>query len=305
MMSDLSAIRELKPYGADPPAMAAGGAGKCGLLRLGFERDPKGRTLLKRWERHAPLIAQQALYFDEQLPGMACLYILSAGGPEVDGDRYLTEVDVGPEGELFLSTGAATKVATMRHNFSAVEQRFRLDKGAYMEYLPEPLIPCRNSRRWSTTELTIDPTATLFYGECCLAGRHRHHDERFRYDLLALNLSVRRPSGRELMREKILLEPARHSPASPGVLGRYEVFASALILTPKEARDTLFQKIGPRVGLFEEYGLGLLRLPNDAGLQCRILSRRGETAKGLLRELCSCVRQTIKGVPMPEEFPWR
>ncbi len=305
MSRDLSTLRELKPYGADPPAMAAGGAGKRGMLRLGFERDAEGRTLLRHWERHAPLIAQQALYFDEQLPGMACLYILSAGGPEVDGDRYLTEVEVGAQGELFLSTGAATKVATMRHNFSAAEQRFRLDEGAYMEYLPEPLIPCRQSRRWSSVELTIAPSATLFYGECFLAGRRYHHDERFRYDLLSLNLSVRRPSGRELMREKILLEPARHTPASPGMLGRYEVFATALILTPGTIREALFRKIGPQVGLFEEYGLGLLRLPNDAGLQCRILSRRGETAKELLRELCSQVRQMVKGVPMPKEFPWR
>lgn len=305
MICEESLPRELRPFAADPPAMAAGGAGKCGSLRLGFSRDAEGITRLVQWERHAPMIVQQALYFDEQLPRMACVYILSAGGPEVDGDRYAVEVQLGPGAELFLSTGAATKVATMRHNFSAYKQRFTLDKGAYMEYLPEPLIPSRGSRRWSSTELCVEPSATLFYGESYLSGRRYHHGEQFLYDLLTMNLSVKRPMGEELLREKILLEPARVDPTSRGMLGRYEIFSTALILTPPEVRDRLIELIRPLIGFHKEYALGFLRLRREAGVLCRLLSTRSEVAKEHLRHLCSLTRQIVKGVPMPEEFPWK
>ena len=49
-------------------------ADKRGYLRLGFELDSR-RSILRDWERHAPTIVQQALYFDEEweeLPPMFC-----------------------------------------------------------------------------------------------------------------------------------------------------------------------------------------------------------------------------------------
>ena len=60
--------------------------GKRGYLRLGFELDGRGRSILRDLERRAPIIVQQALYFDEQMPDLPCVYILSAGGPVVEGD---------------------------------------------------------------------------------------------------------------------------------------------------------------------------------------------------------------------------
>lgn len=305
MKTDFQKIRELRPYLGDPPAMAAGGAGKQGYLYLGFECNNEGKTLLRHWERRAPMIVQQALYFDERLPSMACVYMLSAGGPQVDGDRYRCEVHAGAQSEVHLSTGAAIKVATMHYNFASSEQHFRLDDGAYMEYLPEPVIPARGARLWSQTELTIAPSATLFYGECYLSGRHHHLEERFQYDLLSLNLRAQRPSGEELFCEKILLEPARHTPTGLGVMGRYELFATALILTPPPQREAILKRVRELIGFRSEWALGILRLPSDAGLVCRILSRQSDEAKRLLRTLCSATREVVKGVPMPEEFPWR
>ncbi len=311
MHEPLSTISELDPYRRDPPAMRAAGAGKRGYLRLGFEREAATadnrarRTLLRDWERRAPLIAQQALYFDEQLPEMACLYLLSAGGPYVDGDRYRMEFRLGAESEVHISTGAATKIASMRHNFAASEIKIRLDKKAYMEYLPEAVIPCRHSRLYSQTELCVDPTATLFFSECYLAGRSHHHGERFAYDLLSLSLQVRRPDQKDLFKEKILLQPAFGHPAQMGIMGSYEVFASALILTPEQNHEALCKTLSPLIGFGPKSAFGILHLPAKAGLLCRILASGSEIAKGQLRHLCSVVRQQIKGVPLPKEFPWR
>ena len=42
--------------------------GKRGELLMRFERDGSGRSILREMYRRVPVIVQQALYFDEQLP---------------------------------------------------------------------------------------------------------------------------------------------------------------------------------------------------------------------------------------------
>ena len=87
-MNDFIHCKELKPYQAPTQAMRMGAPGKFGLLDLVFELDENRKSIMRHWERRAPLIVQQELYFDESMPEMPCVYILSAGGPNVDGDRY-------------------------------------------------------------------------------------------------------------------------------------------------------------------------------------------------------------------------
>ena len=120
--------------------------GKHGYLQLGFELDADGKSILRHLDRRAPLIVQQELYFDATLPQMPCVYILSSGGPNVDGDRYRQDISVGKDAMAWISTGAATKLASMKYNYSGMVQHITLDQGAYLEYLPEPIIPHARTR---------------------------------------------------------------------------------------------------------------------------------------------------------------
>ena len=78
---NFAAAKEMSPYLEEPKAMPVGTPGKMGYLFLGFELDDDGRSIMRDLERHAPLIVQQELYFDEGMPEMPCVYILSSGGP--------------------------------------------------------------------------------------------------------------------------------------------------------------------------------------------------------------------------------
>ncbi|MDE6523859.1 MAG: urease accessory protein UreD, partial [Muribaculaceae bacterium] len=110
--------KEMKPYLNIPRAMYVGAPGKHGYLRLGFELDAEGKSIMRDLDRRAPLIVQQELYFDEELPGMPCVYILSSGGPNIDGDRYRQIFTLKKDSMAFVSTGAATKLAKMQDNYS-------------------------------------------------------------------------------------------------------------------------------------------------------------------------------------------
>ena len=69
-------------------------ADKRGYLRLGFELDSQ-RSILRDWERHAPTIVQQALYFDEEWEELPPVFVTSSekalGRDEVLG--YIAEVN--------------------------------------------------------------------------------------------------------------------------------------------------------------------------------------------------------------------
>ena len=125
--------RDLTPYLHPTPAMQIGAPGKHGKLRLTFELDKQQKSILRSGERQAPLIVQQALYFDEGMPEMPCDYILSSGGPHVDGDRYEQIITMRKDSYAFISTGAATKIAEMVHNFSTLQQHFVLEENSYLE----------------------------------------------------------------------------------------------------------------------------------------------------------------------------
>lgn len=277
-------------------------SGKHGVLEMTFEQDERQRSILRRLHRHTPIIVQQALYFDEQMPELPCVYILSSGGPVVEGDSYEQSILLHRGASAHISTGAATKVAQMSGGRATMRQRWVLEEDSYLEYLPEPTIPCRGARYDAECEIQIAPSATMFYSEIFLSGR-RHSGERFCYEELNLKCNIRRPDGTLLFSERALIHPLQGELARLGVLGDWEIFSTVLILAPAENIPSLETSIEPFIG--EQTALAIHRLPNSAGLMCRIVGRESQDVKRLVRELCSQVRQCTKGRALAADFPWR
>lgn len=303
---DFSHCHEMKPYLEEPKAMYVGAPGKHGYLRLGFEIDPRGKCILRDLDRRVPLIVQQALYFDEEMPDMPCVYILSSGGPNIDGDRYQQDITLRKDSFAWISTGAATKLAEMRYNYSGMVQNIVLEENAYLEFMPEPVYPCRHTRFISDTRIIADPTATLFYSEIYMGGRKYFGDgELFEYDILSVCCHAERPDGEQLMREKFVIDPKRESPRLLGVMGGYDVFANVVVITPKDKADDIYAKVHPFIDRERRIAIGITHLPNEAGLLFKVLGMEPGPVKAEVRKFCSTVRQVVKGKKLPEEFPWR
>lgn len=303
---NFATAKEMKPYLEEPKAMPVGTPGKVGRLYLGFELDADGKSILRNLERHAPLIVQQELYFDEGMPEMPCVYILSSGGPNVDGDRYTQHFVVRRDAFAHISTGAATKLAEMRYNFSGLEQRFELEQNAYLEYLPEPTIPCRHTRFIADTTIRIAPSATLFYAEIYMGGRkYFGTGERFRYDILSVCTHAERPDGRPLFREKFIIRPELYSPDSLGAMNGYDVFANVVVLTPARHAEAIYEATEAFIDPERRLAAGITRLPNDCGLLYKVLGEETGPVKKLIRAFCAAVRREVKGRDLPDEFPWR
>jgi urease accessory protein len=296
---------ELLPYLAEPPQLPSGTPGKDGYLKLGFERRGE-RTILRELERRVPLLVQQALYWDEELPGLPCVAMISNAGGIVQGDRYTIEIDLGPEAQAHVTTQAATKIHVMDHNYATQTQRLRLREGAYLEYLPDPVIPHRHARFLTHTTLTVAPSATVLYAEILSAGR-KHHDggELYRFDLFSSLVRAEREDGRELFVEKFVIEPERSPVRQAGVMGPYDVFANALLLAPRPCTDHVFEALGAGFDQSAQTASGASRLPNDAGLVFKVLGMETEPVRAKLREFWCLVRTYVTGKGLMKEPLWR
>ena len=297
---------EMAAYTTQPPAMYVGAPGKCGYLNLGFELNKSGKSIMRRLERRVPLIVQQELYFDEEMPELPCVYILSSGGPNVDGDRFTQIITLDKGAQAFISTAASTKIAQMRYNYSGMQQEIYLDEDSYLEFLPEPVIPHSHARFISDTKLTAHPSATLFYSEIYMPGRKYYKNgEIFDYDVLSVCVHGQRPDGKQLFREKFVIEPAHHMIRNIGMMDFYDVFANAIVLCPPDKAEKIYSETEPFINAKEKLACGISRLPNEAGLIFRVLGMEAGPVKRLVRDFCSSVRMTVKGKPLPREFAWR
>ena len=292
-------------YQDEPPQMRSGAVGKSGLLRLGFERRAE-RTILADLQSRTPYLAQRVLHCDEALPDMAWLFTITTAGCVLQGDRLALEVTLGPGARAHVATQSATKIHTMDANYAAQAQVFMLDEGAYLEFLPEPLIPHRQSRFASDTRITLHPTASLLCSEIVQPGRKHHHpDECFGATVLSLATTAARPGGSPLFIEKLLLEPSRHPMRQTGVMDGFDVFGNVILCTPAETADRIHARVGADVDLEQGVAFGACRLPNDAGLIYKVLGRETAQVRTKVREFWKVAREEITGAGIPPLFFWQ
>jgi urease accessory protein len=296
---------ELAGFQDEPPQMASGTVGKDGLLRLGFERRGS-RTILADLERRAPFMAQRVLYPERALPDLGWLFIITTSGCVLQGDRLALEVRLGPCARAHVTTQSATKIHTMDANYAVQTQHISLDEGAYLEYMPDPLIPHRHARFLSDTRIDLAETATLLYSEIIQPGRKHHHaDECFGATLLSLATRATRPGGRLLFAEKLLIEPERRPLRQTGVMGPFDVLANVVLLTPPANADRVEARVDARVDLREGLAYGACRLPNDAGLIFKVVASETAQAKAKVRDFWGIVREEITGTSLATPFFWR
>ncbi len=301
----LDAARELRDYKAEPSQMRAAAPGKVGELRLGFSLR-NGKSILDDLYRVTPLLVQQALYWDEAMPELPICSIISVGGGILQGDRYRIDIKVGEGACAHVTSQSANRVHQMDANYASQYQNVTLGPGSYLEYLPDFTIPYRNSRFINHTDVVIPEDATLLYGEMILAGRKHHHElERFGFDLLSIAVAARRPDGRKVFAEKILIERDDPTIDYPAVMQGYAAFGNIICLTPPDIADRIekrFETDFPEA--LARSMAGLCRLPNTAGLMLRAVGVETYDVRAQVRRFWRIVREEARGRTLPEKFLW-
>jgi urease accessory protein len=296
---------ELAAFQDEPLQMKSGTVGKTGFLRLGFEpRD--GRTILARLERRSPYMAQRALYCDQEMPELAWVFLITTTGCLLQGDRLALDIRLAPGARAHVTTQSATKIHSMDANYAAQTQTITLSDDAYLEFLPDPVIPHRQARFVSDTRISVAPTATLLFSEIIQPGRKHHRpDECFGATVMSMSIAASRPDGRPLFSEKLVIEPQRYPMRQTGVMDSFDVFGNVILCTPKDKAVRIYERVEADVDLAHGVASGACRLPNEAGLIFKVLGRETAQVKAKVREFWKIVRQEVTGADLPPPFLWR
>ena len=298
-------VAELAPFQDEPRQLKSGTAGKSGFVRLGFEYED-GRTVLKNLERRLPYIVQRALYCDRAMPQIPWVFIITSTGCVVQGDRLAMEVTLGSGAQAHITTQAASKIHAMDANYAAQVQSITVGDGAYLEFLPDPVIPHRRARFVSDTRIAIAPTATVLWSEIIQPGRKHHHpDECFGATVMSMSIAAARPDGRRLFTEKLVIEPKRFPVRQTGVMDSFDVLGNVILCTPKDHADRIHERVQASVDVGGGLAFGACRLPNDAGLIYKVVGRETAQVKAQVREFWRAVRKEVIGAEIPSPFLWR
>ena len=270
-----------------------GKSGKVGLLRLKLEENSdKNKTIITDQYSQVPLYTQKALYYDEKLPNMAHLFIMSPSGGILQGDRYRMDISLANNAVSHITTQGATRIYKMNSNYATQLININVGKNCYLEFIPDQIIPFRNSRYYQKVSLNVDPSATLIYSEIIVPGRVAM-GELFSYDLCYLKTIGQNTEKNIKFIDNCMLKPKNQNMNTLGMFGNHTVLASVYILTKNEHIQILNKKINSIIKNNDEVSGGSTILPNNSGLLVRLMCNSSEIIKTEIYDIVRIVRKEI------------
>ena len=273
--------------------MDVGKTGKVGFLKLVLEHDSqRSKTIVTEQRTQVPLYVQKALHYDETVPSMAHIFILSPSGGVLQGDRYRTDIELKNKAISHITTQGATRIYKMNSNYATQMINLKVGKDCYLEFLPEQLIPYKSSRYYQKTTFTVDDSATLVYSETIVPGRVAM-GELFDYDICYLRTLCYNDKNEIKFHDNSILEPKNQTMNTLGMFGNKTVLSTMFVVTKKEHVEKLYEKINQIFKDNDEVVGGASILPNDSGLSVRILSNSSEQNKTTVYNISQMIRKQI------------
>ena len=275
------------------PQMDVGKTGKIGFLKLTLESDSqRNKTIITEQLSRVPLYVQKALYYDETIPSMAHIFVLSPSGGVLQGDRYRTDIELKNGAISHITTQGATRMYKMNSNYATQMINLNVGKNCYLEFLPEQLIPYKNSRYYQKATFKIDDSATLVYSETIVPGRVAM-GELFDYDVCCLKTLCYDDKQEIKFHDNCILEPKKQTMNSLGIFGNKTVHSMMYVVTKQECIEELYETINQLFKDNDEIIGGASILPNNSGLSVRVLSNSSELNKTTVYNIAQIVRKQI------------
>ncbi len=275
-----------------------GKTGKVGILHLKFEKHSEsGNTIIKEQYSRVPLLAQRAIYLEETLPTMAYVYILSPSAGILQGDRYRIDITLGNNTYAHVTTQGATRIYKMEKNYASQIINIKAEEESYFEYIPDQIIPFRNSRFYQEVHLNIHDNATMIYSEVIVPGRVAS-GEVFKYDICYLKIVARNHLGRLRFIDTVKLEPIKENFEAKNILGNLHVLGAIYVITKESFVNELCIEIGEMLGKLETRARilgGVSILPTKQGIIIRLLADSAELLKKTIFEIIGIARKNIIG----------
>lgn len=259
---------------------------------------PCGRTRILRRAFRFPLRMTAPMYLDPAVPAMAFVYVQNPSGGVFAADRLYTHVDLDEGACVHLTTQSATKIYRMDEGHAVQTTTVSLAPYAYLELLPDILIPHAGSRFEQTLEVKIAAGAALFASEMVAPGRAAR-GERFDYEVVDLRTRVRDAEGVERLVDALRFEPARRRPETRGLVGSYSYVGTALALAPGRDVAGLARAIDDACARSTGAAAAGCVLPGEIGVSVRALAHTHHALRDVLHAVWRVARELLIAAPPP------
>jgi len=286
--------KEIQAYDAKVKQLGVGKSGKVGILDLELQMDNAGKTVITRQFSQVPLQIQRALYPENSLPGMAYLYVISPSGGILQGDRYRTDVLLKNKAVVHITTQGATRIYSMNSNSASQMINITVDENCYLEYIPDQIIPYKNSRYYQKVNINVHDNSTLIYSEVLTPGRVAM-GESFEYDICYLRTHCKNQDKKIRFLENTKIEPKKQRLKNFGILGEYSIVGTVYILTRKEDVIELENTINQAVRDRHKVSVGTSILPDESGIIIRILGNKTELVFDVVFKTVEIIRKKVLG----------
>jgi urease accessory protein len=298
---------EVARYGTDPHTLRVGSPGKVGILELDFElrgTPSRQRTDLVHHYQKTPLQIMRPLYYNALRPDMPYTYILTTGGGVLHGDRQRTDLRFGENTSAHVTTQTHTKLYRMETGYATALVNIEAEAGAYVEYLPDPVIPFAGSRYYQRTAVSLHEGATLVTGETIYAGRLTR-GERNAYEVYASDFEVRRPNLTPVAFDRVRLVPEGGRVGGPAVLDGRDIFSTLYVLSPLVPAAQVAAALHAAVDAVisasddDQARFGVSVLPGDAGAWLRLIGDDTITAIAAQTAAAAAAHELLTGRAAP------
>jgi len=195
-------------------------------LHLSFERGDTGTTILRVKEQQPPWRVVRGF---QVASGETLAHIHNLSGGVLDTDSLSWQVDVGPRAQAQVTSTGATRVYRSRSADRRASQRVNVHvaSDAYLEYLPDQLIPFAGSRFDQMARVEIEPGASLIWWDRIAPGREAS-GEIFQFESLTSDFELI-GAGQPIAIERWALAPLIHGLDSIARLGPFRHLASCYV----------------------------------------------------------------------------
>src|SRR5688500_6912318 len=272
---------EVVAYGSSLSQLGVGKAGKLGALVLRLEEEKStGKTSVKEQYSRVPLYTQRALYLEEALSNMAYMYIISPSGGVLQGDRCRMDITLRKHAFAHITTQGATRIYRMEKNYATQIVNLDVGEDCYLEYIPDQVIPYRNSRFYQEANLRVHDNATLLYSEIITPGRVAS-GEHFDYDICYMKATAKDSSGGLKFTDVAMLEPKKRDMKVFGVLSNHDVVGNMYIITKNKLQEI---NIGVNTALNDIHNVydGATILPSNSGVGIRMLANTASDVRSVI-----------------------
>jgi len=254
-------------------------------IKAGFKNN---KTFLK--ESYCTHPYKIANVTEDKSGDLLRLMMMSSSPGILDKDKYTVEIDIEENAKLWLTTQGYQRIFTMKNGAT---QNLKVDirnKGSFA-YLPHPNVPHESSDFISHNTIHLAVNHELLWSEITTCGR-KGSGEEFKFTRYK-NITQIYIDGRLVVKENVLLEPAKRNIHSIGQLENHSHQSSLLFLNNQVDIEQVAEECSLILSAAEDITFGISRLAVN-GIVIRLLGYKGEQLYKLHTNLATTIAHKSK-----------